>query len=97
MTFADSLGSGGGTAEEDAYPKGGVGGYSVRMPGELSESILSPTALLWLAAVIIAGMILIGSINRRRTRLTETLRDYVDRNQEGRQSQHGNGDETTSE
>jgi hypothetical protein len=56
------------------------------MLGELSESILAPSTLLWLAGAGTAGVILFGSINRRRSRLTEALRDYVDQNQEGRQS-----------
>lgn len=78
---------------EDPYPKGRVGGYSVRMSSELSESFLSPTTLLWLVVVVIAGVLLFGSINRRRIRLTETLRDYVAKHKEGPEAE----EETSSE
>ena len=45
------------------------------------EDLFSPTVLLWLIASAMAVVILLGSIHRRRTRLTETLREYVDRQQ----------------
>ncbi len=48
------------------------------------ETLFSPTTLLWLVVSAIAVAILFGSINRRRSRLTETLQDYVDRHQEVR-------------
>ncbi len=56
------------------------------MPVEASEVLFSPTTLLWLVVSVVAAAILFGSINRRRSRLTGTLRDYVDRSQEGREA-----------
>jgi hypothetical protein len=50
------------------------------MIADLSDSILTPAAILWIIAVVIAATLLFGSINRRRSRLTDTLRNYVDRN-----------------
>ena len=48
----------------------------------LVETLFSPTILLWLVVSAIAVAILLGSINRRRNRLVETLRDHVDRQQQ---------------
>ncbi len=45
------------------------------------EALFSPTTMLWLVVSVMAVAILFGSINRRRSRLTETLQDYVDRHQ----------------
>jgi hypothetical protein len=53
------------------------------MPIEASESLFSPTPWLWLVAAVASAAILFGSMNRRRTRLTESLRDYVEQNQPG--------------
>jgi hypothetical protein len=47
------------------------------MPSEASETLFSPTTWLWLVAAVASAAVLFGSMNRRRTRLTETLRDYV--------------------
>jgi hypothetical protein len=47
----------------------------------LVETLFSPTTLLWLAVSAIAVATLFGSIHRRRSRLTDTLHDYVDRQQ----------------
>lgn len=52
------------------------------MPLDASESLFSTQTLLWLAGSAVAALLLFGSINRRRSRLTETLREYVDQNQE---------------
>ena len=62
-----------------------------------AETLISPTTLLWLVVSAIAVAILIGSINRRRSRLTETLRDYVDRNQEAGREARPDGDPTSEE
>jgi hypothetical protein len=51
------------------------------MPSEASETLFSPTTWLWLVAAVASAAVLFGSMNRRRTRLTETLRDYVQQNQ----------------
>jgi heme exporter protein D len=53
---------------------------------------LEATTLLWLAVSLTAAAILFGSVNRRRSRLTESLREHVDRNQQGREAIH-RGDE----
>ena len=45
------------------------------------ETLFSAPSLLWLVISVFAVAILFGSINRRRSRLTETLRDYVDRHE----------------
>lgn len=50
---------------------------------DASETLFSATTLLWIVVSLIAAALLIGSINRRRSRLTESLRDYVDQNQNG--------------
>ena len=50
------------------------------MYGIISESILSPTSVLWVFAAVIAAAILFGSINRRRAHLTDSLREFVDQN-----------------
>lgn len=63
---------------KDAYSRWAGGGYPVPMP---LEDLFSPTVLLWLVVSAMAVLILLGSINRRRARLTETLREYVDRQQ----------------
>ena len=50
------------------------------MIADLTETIVSPAAMLWLVAAVIAATLLFGSINRRRNRLTDSLKQYVDRN-----------------
>ncbi len=47
---------------------------------DISGSILTPANILWLVAALIAAIFVFGSINRRRQRLTDTLRQYVDEN-----------------
>ena len=56
------------------------------MIADLSDSILTPANMLWLVAAVIAATLLFGSIKRRRSRLTESLREYVDRNAIEKQS-----------
>ena len=46
------------------------------------ETLFSPAALLWLVASVIAVAVLLASVSRRRSRLTESLRDYVDQRRE---------------
>ncbi len=53
----------------------------------LVETLFSPTTLLWLIGSAMAVAILLGAINRRRTRLEETLRNYVDRHQQAGDSE----------
>ena len=47
----------------------------------ISDAISSPTTLLWALAVLIAATLLFGAINRRRDRLTSSLKEFVDKNQ----------------
>ena len=54
-----------------------LGGYSVAMLADVSETLFSTTTLLWLAVAATSAAILFGSMNRRRSQLTESLRDYV--------------------
>ena len=61
---------------------------------DLSETLFSPTTLLWLIVSLAAAAILFGSINRRRSRLTDALRGYVDRNQDRREAMRSNLDAT---
>ena len=56
-----------------------MGGYSVSM---VVETLFSPASLLWLVASVIAVAVLLASVSRRRSRLTESLRDYVDQRRE---------------
>ena len=65
-----------------AYRETDPGGYSVAMPTDASETLFSVPNILWFVVSAIAAILLLGSINRRRTRLTQSLRDYVDQNQE---------------
>lgn len=74
---------------KDAYPKVPLAGYSVGMP---FESLFSPTTLLWLVVSVIAVATLLSSINRRRTRLTESLREYVDRHAKFGENKPGDGE-----
>ncbi len=53
------------------------------MPFDASESFFSPLTLLWLAASAVAAWLLFASINHRRSQLTDSLRDYVKKNQQG--------------
>lgn len=78
---------------EDAYPNLAPRGYSVAMPVEATQTLFSPVNLLWLLVAAIAAAVLIGAINRRRSQLTDSLRDYVGRNQQGKQSLRAPRDE----
>lgn len=62
---------------------------------DASESFFSLQTLLWLAGSAVAAVFLFGSINRRKTRLTDSLRDYVDRQQADRESARPNPEEDT--
>lgn len=53
------------------------------MPLDASETLFSTQTLLWLAGSAVAALLLFGSISRRRSRLIDTLREYVDQNQDG--------------
>ena len=64
---------------EQAYPNGHVSGYSIGMSADLNESILSPSVLLWLGSVLIAAILMLSLMNRRRTKLTDSLREFVDK------------------
>jgi beta-lactamase regulating signal transducer with metallopeptidase domain len=63
-----------------------VGGYSVTMPWEATETLFSATTVLWIVVSLMAAIFLLGSINRRRSRLTESLRDYVAQKQDRREA-----------
>ena len=49
--------------------------------GQASGLAITPATLLWLAASVIAALLLFGSMNRRRAGLTGALREFVSRNQ----------------
>jgi len=68
------------SARKQAYPNSYVSGYSIGMSVDLSESILSPSVLLWLGCVLIAAILMLSLMNRRRTKLTDSLREFVDKN-----------------
>ena len=40
-------------------------------------SLLTPANLLWFVASVVAVTLLFGSMNQRRTKLTETLKNFV--------------------
>ena len=50
------------------------------MLANISESIFTPATILWFIAALIAATLLFGAINRRRGRLTDSLKEYVDQN-----------------
>ena len=62
------------------------------MFAQASETLFSPTMLLWMAASALAALLLIGAAGRRKAKLTESLRDYVDRNQREPNSTPGESD-----
>ena len=66
-----------------AYREKDPGGYSVAMPTDASETLFSVPNLLWFVVSAIAAILLLGSMNRRRSRLTQSLREYVDQNKDG--------------
>ncbi|MGI9467219.1 MAG: hypothetical protein ACR2OA_08870 [Rubripirellula sp.] len=49
------------------------------MSVDLNETILSPSVLLWLGSVLIAAILMLSLMNRRRTNLTDSLREFVDK------------------
>lgn len=65
---------------EQDYPNSPVSGYSVIMSVDLSQSFLSPSMLLWLSSVLVAVFLMLSLMNRRRTKLTDSLREFVDKN-----------------
>ena len=65
---------------EQDYPNSPVSGYSVIMSVDLSQSFLSPSMLLWLSSVLVAVFLMLSLMNRRRTKLTDSLREFVDNN-----------------
>ena len=67
------------------------------MPVEASETLFSPNNPAVVVVSVMAAVLLFGSINRRRSRLTESLRDYVDRNQEGREAIPAVADEASED
>ncbi len=67
------------------------------MDASISESVFTPATLLWVVAVLIAVSLLFGSINRRRVRLTESLRDYVDETQLSKRAENGGGTKPSGE
>ncbi len=68
-----------GQCSEQAYPNSHVSGYSIGMSVDLNETILSPSVLLWLGSVLIAAILMLSLMNRRRTNLTDSLREFVDK------------------
>lgn len=72
-----------------AYRNPGAAGYSVAMPAGIGETLVSPTAILWLVVSVMAAAVLFGSINRRRSRLTDSLREFVAKKQGGSASARG--------
>ena len=68
-----------GRSREQAYPTSPVSGYPIDMSADLNESILSPSVLLWLGSVLIAAILMLSLMNRRRTNLTDSLREFVDK------------------
>lgn len=65
---------------EQDYPNSPDSGYSVIMSVDLSQSFLSPSMLLWLSSVLVAVFLMLSLMNRRRTKLTNSLREFVDKN-----------------
>lgn len=61
---------------------------------DVSETFFSPQALLWLAGSAIAAILLFGSINRRRSHLTGSLRQYVEKNQDADEKTRRKSDDT---
>ncbi|MEM1068233.1 MAG: hypothetical protein AAGG48_03045 [Planctomycetota bacterium] len=47
----------------------------------VAQLLFSPSVLLWVAISAVAVVILLGTVSRRRDGLTDTLKNYVDRNQ----------------
>ncbi|MCP4886771.1 MAG: hypothetical protein GY904_09180 [Planctomycetaceae bacterium] len=49
----------------------------------VNQLLFSPMVLLWLAGSAVAVLILLGDVNRRRSGLTDSLRDYANRSVSG--------------
>lgn len=49
------------------------------MLSQSGEPLINSTSLLWLAASVTAALLLFGGMTRRRRRLTDVLRDFVNR------------------
>ncbi|MGB7323941.1 MAG: hypothetical protein WBD31_03655 [Rubripirellula sp.] len=58
-----------------------AGGYPYGMPADMLETLFTPKTALWFVVAFMAASILMGSLNRRRAKLTGTLKDYVERSQ----------------
>lgn len=56
------------------------------MWAELEPFPIRTVTLLWGAAAIVATVLLAGAMSRRREGLTETLREYVRREQQGEEA-----------
>ena len=83
-----------------AYPNRHLSGYSIPMNSgsllaNISDSILTPATILWMVAALIASTLVFGAINRRRGRLTDSLKDYVDHNQMTHEVGTGGGQKKT--
>jgi beta-lactamase regulating signal transducer with metallopeptidase domain len=63
------------------------------MIAQASQLLLSPSNLLWLVGSMIAITLVFGALNRRRARLTESLREFVDRTQTKNGSKRKSQDE----
>jgi beta-lactamase regulating signal transducer with metallopeptidase domain len=63
------------------------------MIAQASQLLLSPSNLLWLVGSMIAITLVFGALNRRRARLTESLREFVDRTQTKHGSKRKSQDE----
>lgn len=50
------------------------------MIAQWHDSLLTPTTILWAVASLAATALLFGSMTRRRTGLTESLRTFISRN-----------------
>lgn len=53
------------------------------MLADFVESLFSPVTVLWLFASFVAASIVFGTLHRRRVRLTDSLKTYVERSQNG--------------
>ncbi|MDG2220307.1 MAG: hypothetical protein P8L85_02945 [Rubripirellula sp.] len=51
----------------------------------VNQLLFSPMVLLWLAGSAVAVLILLGTGNRRRSGLTNSLREYANRSGSGSQ------------
>jgi len=64
------------------YRQRGLGEYPGEMQlSQVTEMLVSPATALWLIVAVIAAVLLVGSLTRRRTGLTDGLREFVSRQQ----------------